>query len=191
MPRRPRRSSNTNRQSGGRWSSNSALLRRPIRTLWWGVASGVWRLRFVGAQRTLVVSAGISWHRLGLSTKVCGARSEIRTTLCGRSAVTVRSLRQGKAKIDRDPRGSNFFLHRPPRLLLNSSMILSPRPGRTAGSADPLSVTLHFANVPTRNNSTQNLACLARETCRAALFISSNTIIPAANTEPPTAAKVE
>ena len=179
MPRRPGRSSNTNRQSGGRWSSNSALLRRPIRTLWWGVASGVWRLRFVGAQRN---DGRVGGHQhgtvLGLSTKVCGARSEIRTTLRGRSAVTASSLWQGKAKIDRDPRGSNFCLHRPPRLLLNSSMILSPRPGRTAGSADPLSVTLHFANVPTRNNSTRISPALPGKACRAALFISSNTIIP-------------
>jgi hypothetical protein len=46
------------------------------------------------------------------------------------------SMSQGKVKIDRDPSGPNFCMIHPPRLRLNASMILSPRPDAAVAAND-------------------------------------------------------
>jgi hypothetical protein len=70
---------------------------------------------------------------------------------------------QEKAKIDRDPRSSNFCTIHLSRLLLNLSMILRPRPGAIVIATDPLSTMLHCAIRPGGQELDSNLVLAARK----------------------------
>ena len=80
---------------------------------------------------------------------------------------------QGTTKIELEPLGPNFCSKCPPRLLVNSRTILSPRPGATLASADPLSTTLHFTDAPALSSSTRISPSPRLKACRAALIMSS------------------
>jgi len=119
---------------------------------------------------------------LGLLSKVCRARSEIRTTICGPSAVTVSSLWQGKAKIDHDPRGFKLLYAPSAEALAQLVDDFEPAPGPNRWRSRSIVGDATFRKCADAQQLDANLAFPARESmpCRIVYQLEHD------HSEPPT-----